>query len=135
MVFSSNVGQQGDKVKLMSKLFKSAVTKVVRFGYYMEQTVDVTPSSLDVFQTSEYFVQGPQLFHASTDTNGSWVDSGPICLSPGSYYLTFVATQGQQYSSLIAIDNIVFMADSEARRICVGQNQQQGGVMILHNNY
>ena len=42
MMFSSNVGQQGDRVQLMSKLFKSAVTKVVRFRYYMEQTVDAT---------------------------------------------------------------------------------------------
>ena len=97
----------------------------------MEQTVDVTPSSLDVFRTSKYFVQGPQLFHSSTDTNGSWVDSGPICLSPGSYCLTFVATQGQQYSSLIAIDDIVFLSDSEVPGICGEQEELRTGTAYM----
>ena len=106
MLFSSRFGQPGDRVSLTSRLTKLDKPMLMTFSYYMQGSDGLPSSDLEIIQSSQLLVPGPILFSTSTSTANVW-QTYSICLTPGSYHIVFTATQGQPYSSDIAIDNIV----------------------------
>ena len=116
MVYSSNFGQLGDKVAFTSTKMTISTPTTFNFSYYLDSNVGETPSKLEVFQTSPLHVRGPSLFFTGNSTGGAWIVAS-ICLTPGDTNLTFVATQGQPFSSTIAIDALMIV-NTTADQVC-----------------
>ena len=129
MLFSSRFGQPGDRVSFTSRLTKLDKPTLMTFSYYLQGSDGLPSSVLEIMQSSQLLVPGPVLFSTSTSTANGW-ETTSVCLTPGSYQIVFTATQGQPYSSDIAIDDIAL---DDTNQKCTPVFDRSGGSICFRN--
>jgi len=106
MSVTSNIGQVGDQVTLLSPKMKTLEQDTyLLFWYHMWISDDDKTAALTVYTYSELHVYERRLTELRGNRGSGWYP-GFVCIPKGTYQLAFVATHGLQFLSDIAVDDI-----------------------------
>src|SRR6218665_1831419 len=105
IVFSSRIGQVGDRMQLISPLMTISHSTQLQFSYFMSRRQSDGGSLLQLFQVSKLRIPVQMLFENSMSVDTAW-QLATVCLPLGSYSLVFQGTMGNPLVSNIAIDSI-----------------------------
>jgi len=115
MTVTSNIGEVGDQVTLLSPMHTYEKGSQLSFYFHMLIKDDGKTAALTVFTYSQLHVYEQRLVEIRGNHGTSWQQIR-VCLPNGTYQLAFVATHGLQFLSDIAVDEIELYVDDEQCR-------------------
>ena len=118
ITFSSDKGQVGDQVVLLSPLATHEEGTSLTFYYHMMISDEDTTAALTVFTYSQLHMYERRLIEIRGNHGPQW-QHAEVCLPGGTYQLAFVATHGLQFFSDIALDDIELNSDDLLHEYCV----------------
>lgn len=110
MLATSGLNNVGNKMQLKSPLFNFSQTKNLEFYFSMSVPAGSDAPVLSVLRYSRLGYPLELLRIVSEAGQSTW-QSTQLCLSPGEYYVVFEAAVGNQFGSVVAIDNVQLLDD------------------------